>query len=142
MFLERIPVSSANSVVNVVLCGHAGLRNRRGALLVLLVLLALPAMRQSPRRVNPMIDLLEQGKPVFGIYAPRNARNAETQKTPAQLAVDALEYAGADVVFDGSMEGNFERAFAVFEQFVRGMAEAGPLESESPPRLAMMLTGA
>jgi 4-hydroxy-2-oxoheptanedioate aldolase len=104
-------------------------------MLVLLLLLALPAMRQSPPRVNPMIDLLEQGKPVFGIYAPRNARNAETQKTPAQLARDALEYAGADVVFDGSMEGNFERAFPVFEQFVRGMAEAGPLESESPPRL-------
>lgn len=92
-------------------------------------------MRQAPPRLNPMIDLLEQGKPVFGIYAPRNARDAETQKTPAQLARDALEYAGADVVFDGSMEGNFERAFPVFEQFVRGMAEAGPLESTNPPRL-------
>jgi 4-hydroxy-2-oxoheptanedioate aldolase len=104
-------------------------------LLAPLVLVAWVALRQAPPRLNPMIDLLEQGKPVFGVYAPRNARNAEVQKTPAQLAREALEYAGADVVFDGSMEGNFERALPAFEQFVRGVAEAGPLERTNPPRL-------
>ena len=27
-------------------------------------------MGQAPKRLNPMIDLLAQKKPVFGLYAP------------------------------------------------------------------------
>ena len=29
---------------------------------------------QSPKRLNPMIELLSQKKPVFGLYAPANRR--------------------------------------------------------------------
>ena len=93
------------------------------------------------KHLNPTIDLLAQKKPVFGLYAPANARtrrgqapaaNAPSLKTAAQLAEDALAYAGGDFVFDGSMEGNFEPAFASFTEFVRGMAAGGALRWTHP----------
>ena len=31
-------------------------------------------MSQAPKRLNPMIELLAQKKPVFGLYAPANRR--------------------------------------------------------------------
>ena len=83
------------------------------------------AAAQAPR-LNPMIDLLSQQKPVFGLYAPRNARNAEVQKTPVQLAADALAYPHADFLFDGTMEGNnFDRTLPVFAEFAQGMVAGG-----------------
>ena len=91
------------------------------------------AFTQGPH-VNPVVDLLAQKRPVFGIYAPRNARpprnapaTADTarQKTAAELAKDALGYRGADYVFDGTMEGDFARAYPVFAEFAKGMAPAG-----------------
>jgi 4-hydroxy-2-oxoheptanedioate aldolase len=98
-----------------------------------------PARAQTPQaqRLNPIIELLEQQKPVFGLYAPSNRRggrgaapsaDAPPPKTPAQLAQDALAYKSADYVFDGSMEGDFERGFASFSEFVKGMGEAGALQ--------------
>ena len=86
------------------------------------------------RHVNPVVDLLAQKRPVFGIYAPRNARpprnapaTADTarRKAPAELAKDALGYRGADYVFDGTMEGDFARAYPVFAEFAKGMAPGG-----------------
>ena len=80
---------------------------------------------QRQQHLNPMIDLLAQHKPVLGIYAPRAGggrggrggappTDAPAPKTPAQLAHDALGYKNADFIFDGSMEGDFDRAFPVF----------------------------
>src|SRR5262249_49909243 len=91
--------------------------------------------------LNPVIDLLIQHRLVLGIYAPRSgggrggrggtppadAPPPPAPKTPAQLAQDALAYKNADFVFDGSMEGDFDRAFPTFSQFVQGMADAGSL---------------
>jgi 4-hydroxy-2-oxoheptanedioate aldolase len=98
-----------------------------------------------------MVDLLDRKQAVFGLYAPANPRvrppgqggpgggapgaqppaanptpaAAPTpQKTPAELAKDALGYAHADYIFDGSMEGNFERGYGTFSEFVKGYAEA------------------
>lgn len=99
---------------------------------------------QSPRRLNPVIELLEQKQPIFGLYAPSNRRvpgggalpaNAEPPKTPAQLARDAIGYQGSDHVFDGSMEGNYDRAYPTFVEFVKGMAEAGVLTAAPVRRL-------
>jgi hypothetical protein len=84
---------------------------------VLIVGLGSLAMGQAPRksRLNPVIDLLEQKKPVFGLYAPSNRRGGPPQpgavapavqlpeKSPAELAKEALGYANSDFVFDGSM---------------------------------------
>ena len=91
-------------------------------------------MVQSQRRLNPVIELLAQKKPVFGLYAPSNRRgrggsappaDAPPPRTPAQLAQDALDHTPSDYVFDGSMEGDFDRAFPAFEEFVKGMASGG-----------------
>ena len=100
---------------------------------ILIALLALPssvALSQGARRLNPVIELLDQKKPVFGVYAPSNPRrgrggappaDAPTPKTPAELAKDALGYKNADYIFDGSMEGDFDRAYPAFAEFVKGM---------------------
>ena len=103
------------------------------------------AEAQSTRkpRLNPMIELLEQGKPVFGLYAPSNRRpggrggargaapTPETppppQKTPLELAKEALAYKQADFIFDGSMEGGVDRTLPAYTEFVKGMQEAGAL---------------
>ena len=89
------------------------------------------AFAQTKPHLNPVVDLLAQKKPVFGVYGPRNARPrpgvADTvkQKTPAELAKDALGYTAADYIFDGSMEGDFDRALPAFTEFAKGMAEGG-----------------
>jgi 4-hydroxy-2-oxoheptanedioate aldolase len=89
---------------------------------------------QGTRHLNPLVDLLAAKKPVFGVYGPRNPRarpgalaTADTvkQKTPAELAKDALGYGDADYIFDGSMEGDFDRAYPTFVEFAKGMAEGG-----------------
>jgi 4-hydroxy-2-oxoheptanedioate aldolase len=91
--------------------------------------------RPAPHRLNPVIELLAQEQPVFGIYAPRNGRGgrggvapaavAPPPKSAAQLAKDALAYANADFVFDGTMEGNFDAAFPAWAEFMKGMADNG-----------------
>jgi len=102
------------------------------------------ALQQSQRRLNPVIEVLAQNKPVFGLYAPSNRRGgrgapppaeAPPPKTPAQLAQEAIANTTADYIFDGSMEGDFDRAFPTFAEFVKGMAEAGPLEKTPSLRL-------
>jgi 2-keto-3-deoxy-L-rhamnonate aldolase RhmA len=90
---------------------------------------------------NPLVDLLAQKKPVFGLYAPANPRtrpgqpapaNAPAPKTPVQLAQDALAYTNGDYIFDGSMEGNWDSGYASFAEFVKGMAPGGRLVRSHP----------
>jgi 2-keto-3-deoxy-L-rhamnonate aldolase RhmA len=113
---------------------------------------------QTPKkpRLNPVIELLEQKKPVFGLYAPSNRRQgmrpgapgapsasgapgapaagaqaaatADTPpKTAAQLAAEAVAYKSTDFIFDGSMEGGMQRALPAFTELVKGMQAAGAL---------------
>jgi len=101
---------------------------------------------QSTRHLNPMIDLLIEGKPVFGLYAPSNRRAssrpgasavAETPlRSPEQLAADALGQARSDYIFDGGMEHDFDAGVPAFEAFVRGMQAAGVLKSTPHPHLS------
>ena len=106
--------------------------------------LATTAVAQGTPHLNPVVDLLARKQPVFGIYAPRNARpprnapatsDTARQKTPAELAKDALGYTGADYVFDGSMEGDFDRGFRPFVEFVNEMTHHG-----AAPRAGARLT--
>src|SRR4051812_20132823 len=115
---------------------------------------------QQPRRFNPVIELLAAGKPTFGLYIPSNPRQGRggrggppgvapagapaampaapaAVKTPAELAKDAVDYKGGDYLFDGSMENEptFDRAFATFSGFVKGMVAAGPLQKSPSPRM-------
>src|SRR5687768_9985698 len=107
---------------------------------------------QTPKRFNPMVELLAAKKPVFGLYAPSNRRggpggpggaprpaqtaDAPPQKTPAQLAREAVEFAQSDFIFDGSMEGNFDSAAVQFQELMNGMTSAGILIKSPQPRLA------
>jgi 4-hydroxy-2-oxoheptanedioate aldolase len=93
---------------------------------------AAPLSAQS--RLNPVIELLEQKKPVFGLYAPANPRvrpgepaPTEPAKQPKELATVALTQPGADYLFDGTMERNFDRTYPVFNEFAHGVFEAGML---------------
>ena len=97
--------------------------------------LVLAAPSSAQQHLNPLVDLLAAKKPIFGVYAPRNARNAEAQKTPAQLAQEALTYTSGDFLFDGSMEGDFDRALPTFIEFMTAMKEAGTREKASTARL-------
>jgi 2-keto-3-deoxy-L-rhamnonate aldolase RhmA len=118
-------------------------------------------LAQSKTRLNPVIELLEQKKPVFGLYAPSNRRGggpggpgaqgrpgggppagapaaaqapAAPAKTPAELAREAVAYKNTDYLFDGSMEGGLERALPNFTALMQGLKDAGAL-STSPLRL-------
>ena len=117
---------------------------------------------QGSRHLNPMIDLLSQKKPVFGLYAPRNPRTrsgaagtlpggaARTPpyvppvstaappsppKTAAQLAAEALGNTSTDFIFDGTMEGGMERALPAYTEFVKGMAASGSFHKSSTKQL-------
>ncbi|MEZ5421243.1 MAG: hypothetical protein R2708_28420 [Vicinamibacterales bacterium] len=116
--------------------------------LVALALLSAAALggvvaAQAPKaRHNRVIALLESKQPVFGLYAPSNRRfpggppgaarpagapatPAEPPKSAAELARMAVAYKLSDFVFDGSMEGNFERAYPAFADFSTALAGAG-----------------
>src|SRR5688500_20321186 len=85
---------------------------------------------QSPKRLNPMIELMAAKKPVFGLYAPSNRRfagataatgatGAPPTKTASQLAAEALANSNTDFIFDGSKEGGMDRALPPFTSFVK-----------------------
>jgi 4-hydroxy-2-oxoheptanedioate aldolase len=88
------------------------------------------------QRLNPVIQLLEQHKPVFGLYAPSNGGGrrpstgsgqaaAPAPVRPAiELAKDALAYKSADYLFNGSMEGGLDRGLPAFTDFVKALGEA------------------
>ncbi|HUF50394.1 MAG TPA: aldolase/citrate lyase family protein [Longimicrobiales bacterium] len=80
-------------------------------------------------RLNPIVELLAQKRPVFGLYAPRS--NVDVPKTPAQLAQEALAYTHADFLFDGTMENavRFERTLPAFAEFASAMGQAGVVEN-------------
>ena len=86
---------------------------------------------------NPMIDLLEQKKPLFGVYWPSNPSGRgragappppeAPAKSPGDLAKEALAYRNADFLFNGSMEGGVDRAIGGVADFVKAAADAGAL---------------
>jgi 2-keto-3-deoxy-L-rhamnonate aldolase RhmA len=122
--------------------------------LTVLVTTVLIAAGQEPRpqRFNPIIELLEQHKPVFGVYAPsavppgargrgaaapaqvagrgEGAASNEAPppaRSPADLAREALAYKDADFLFNGSMERGVDRALPAFAEFMKATADLGVL---------------
>lgn len=93
---------------------------------------------QAPKHFNPMIDLLAAKKPIFGLYAPANPRpgrggaptaTTAPTKTPSQLMQDAFAYKPVDFIFDGSMEGDFDRAYTPFVETMKAYAALGPVDA-------------
>jgi 2-keto-3-deoxy-L-rhamnonate aldolase RhmA len=120
----------------------------RGLVISCLTFVCSASFAQAQRHLNPVVDLLAQKSPIFGLYAPANPRarpgdaaptQAAAPKTPVQLAQDALGYNGADYIFDGSMERNFERGYASFTEFSKGMFDNGVLSKAPSPRLRQPL---
>jgi 4-hydroxy-2-oxoheptanedioate aldolase len=103
---------------------------------------------QAPgrHRLNPVIDLLEQKKAVFGVYNPSNSNGRGragapppapvAPKSQRELATEALAYAPADFLFNGSMEDGLERALPAYAEFVKATADAGALTRTPFPRFA------
>jgi 4-hydroxy-2-oxoheptanedioate aldolase len=97
---------------------------------------------QTRQRLNPMIDLLDQHKPLFGVYWPSNPTGRRggpppadaVMKSPAEWARDALAYGNADFLFNGSMEGGVDRAIGGVTDFVTATADAGALTKTPFPR--------
>jgi 4-hydroxy-2-oxoheptanedioate aldolase len=85
---------------------------------------------QKKTRLNRVIALLEEKKPVFGVYAPSNGggRRGGAEAPPPRpvidLAKDALGYQAADFLFNGSMEGGLDRAFQPYADFVTALGDA------------------
>ena len=105
---------------------------------------------QSAERLNRMITLHQQSKPVFGLYAPRartgrgrggGAAPTGLAKTPTELASETLAYASSDFVFDGSMERGVDRALSAFTGFVGAMRAAGATTRSNPLVVKMQEIG-
>jgi 2-keto-3-deoxy-L-rhamnonate aldolase RhmA len=100
-------------------------------------------LRKPERRLNPVVEVLAQQKPVFGLYAPRNGRggrgapaaDAPPPKSAAELVKDAVGYPNADFIFDGSMEDQYDRAFPAFAEFMKALAATGMVEKSPSLRL-------
>jgi 4-hydroxy-2-oxoheptanedioate aldolase len=102
---------------------------------VAMAMLFTTAIGQGQRkRLNPVIELLAQKKPVFGLYAPSNRRfgrggappaDAPPPKPVSELAKETLAYTSSDFVFDGSMEGGTDKGLPAYSEFVAAMIAAG-----------------
>jgi 4-hydroxy-2-oxoheptanedioate aldolase len=98
--------------------------------------LSVLAIAQAPAvpRFNRVITLVEQKKPVFGVYWPSNPSGrgragaspppAVAPKAPAELAREALAYHDADFFFSGALEGGLERGYAPVNDFVKATVDA------------------
>ncbi len=112
------------------------------AVVLALGVLSIAGRAQTRQRMNPMIELLEQQKPLFGVYWPGNPQGRRggpppadaVMKSPAEWAKDALAYRYADFLFNGSMEGGVDRAIGGVTDFIKATADAGALLKTPFPR--------
>ena len=96
-------------------------------------------------RLNPMVDLLANKKPVFGLYVPSAGRGrgaapaagtpAPPTKTVADLAKEALA-APSDFIFDGSMERNVDAGLPAFTAMLGALSDNGLLVKTPSPHLS------
>jgi 2-keto-3-deoxy-L-rhamnonate aldolase RhmA len=112
---------------------------------------------QSAHHFNPVIELLAAHKTVLGLYAPANPRAGgrggrggappaadappppppPPAKSASQLAQDALSYKLADFTFDGSMEGDLDKAFPAFVDYMQGLKANGDVQQKPFPHLSL-----
>jgi len=142
--VDMMPRMRSRTRLAVARCGRSALVRCGAAIVAAGLMTGGPVHGQRRQRLNPMIDLLEQKKPVFGVYWPTNAPGrgragappapATPPKTPAELAREALAYAPADFLFSGAMEGGVDRAIGPVGDFIRAAADAGALAKTPFPR--------
>jgi 2-keto-3-deoxy-L-rhamnonate aldolase RhmA len=109
-----------------------------------LATIAVGAQTPARHHLNPVIDLLEQKKAVFGVYNPANptglGRGGVTVpidprdiKAPIERAREALGYAKGDFLFNGTFEESVDRAIGPYGEFVKATAAAGALSATPYP---------
>lgn len=128
------------------------------------MVMGLSAVYAAKTRINPMVALLEQQQPVFGLYAPsaRAGRGgaragapgapavagtaapatppaAPATKTPAELAKETLAFAESDFIFDGGMEGGVDRGLPAYTDFVNALVDGGLQVKAPEPHLSHAL---
>lgn len=108
------------------------MRLRSFSALVAAALATVPAAavaQHAHERLNPMITLHEQGKPVLGLYAPANrggrGGGAAPARSPMELARETLGYTKSDFFFTGSMEGGLDRGIDDWTAYVQALIDAG-----------------
>ena len=103
------------------------------------------AVADAPKqRLNPLIGLIEQGKPAMGLYAPNNRRPYGApadaaplpEKSPAELAKQTVAYKLSDYVFDGSMEHEYDKSYPVFATYAKALAAEKHLSNTPYPHIA------
>jgi len=109
----------------------------RGGTILCALSVLVTAQAQPGRRINHVIELLEQKKPVFGVYWPTNPSGRGRAgappptdvppKQPGELAREALAYRATDFLFSGALEGGIDRGIGPVSEFVKAAAEAGAL---------------
>ena len=70
--------------------------------------------------LNTMISLMQEGKPVFGLYMPRDRSEAAS---PMDLAKQAMGNSKIDFLFNGNMPNGFP-------EFLTGLTGAGILKDD------------
>lgn len=93
---------------------------------------------QSRPHLNPMVDLLKAGKPVFGLATPpaRTGRGAEAVARPVQeLAKETLAHPEADYFFNGGMERGVDAGLPAFLQYVDALVAEGAFAKSPSHRL-------
>ncbi len=61
--------------------------------------------------------------------------DAPPLKSTTELAHDAVAYTNGDFLFDGSMEGDFDKAFPVYADFAKAVQETGTVDKSPTPHL-------
>ena len=117
------------------------MRSRAILVVAAAIAVSIPVLGQSGRHLNPMVDLLVEGKPVFGLATP-SARSPggagvpfAAVKTPLDLAKETLAHPEADYFFNGGMEGSVDRGIEAFTLFADALVEAGAIVKSPSPRL-------
>jgi 2-keto-3-deoxy-L-rhamnonate aldolase RhmA len=110
------------------------MRARIITVLAAAVVASVPVLGQSRRHLNPMVDLLIDSKPVFGLLTPsargggpRGGATPAPVKTPLDLAKETLAHPEADYFFNGGMEGSVDRGIESFTQYADALVEAGAI---------------
>lgn len=86
-------------------------------------------------RLNPIIELLRQNKPVFGVTLPAAPARGAAPKSAAELARDTVAFTKIDFVFSNSMEAGVDRGLTAFAGYMSALGAAGALVKAPAPRL-------
>lgn len=142
------------------------MRGRVVLALTVVTAMAVSAYGQSGTHLNPMVDLLRTGQPIFGLSAPTAGRGGgggqrgggaggqtvaaqpvpvptpatpPVVKTPLDLAKETLAHPEADYFFVGSMERGVDAGLPAFTAYMDALVDAGAVTA-SPRRLRAPLS--